>query len=74
MAQGDGDRVELTDLDVIRRYSLAVRSATADRAEVAEALRADLAWIESIGPERSTASRTRTKKASTQRAAGERRS
>lgn len=41
------DRVELTELDVITRYSLAVRSATADRSELVAALRADLAWLES---------------------------
>jgi hypothetical protein len=40
------DRVELTDLDVITRYSVAVRSATADRDELIDVLRADLAWLE----------------------------
>ena len=38
----DSDRVELTDLDVFSRYSLAVRSATADRAELIATLRAEL--------------------------------
>jgi hypothetical protein len=42
----DQDRVELTELDVITRYSLAVRSATADRSELVDILRADLAWLE----------------------------
>src|SRR5579885_2857272 len=42
----DNDRVELTDLDVFSRYSLAVRSATADRAELIATLRADLDWLE----------------------------
>jgi hypothetical protein len=45
MADSD-DRVELTDLDVITRYSLAVRAATADRADLIAALRSDLAWLE----------------------------
>src|SRR4051794_32160022 len=40
------DPVELTDLEVIQRWSLAVRSASADRADVVAALRADLAWLE----------------------------
>ena len=47
MAASDDDRVELTELDVITRYSLAVRTATADRAELIAAMRADLAWLES---------------------------
>ena len=41
-----GDRVELTDLEVIQRWSLAVRGASAERSEVIAALRADLAWVE----------------------------
>jgi hypothetical protein len=41
-----GDRIELTDLEVIQRWSLAVRGASADRAEVVATLRADLAWLE----------------------------
>jgi hypothetical protein len=40
------DRVDLTELDVISRYSLAVRTATADRVELVAALRSDLAWLE----------------------------
>lgn len=39
------DDVQLTDLEVIQRYSLAVRGATADRAELVAALEADLAWL-----------------------------
>jgi hypothetical protein len=54
-APPSGDRVELTDLEVIQRWSLAVRGATADRSEVVEALRADLAWLEGRRP---TAKRT----------------
>jgi hypothetical protein len=45
-APPSGDRVELTDLEVIQRWSLAVRGASADRADVVAALRADLAWLE----------------------------
>ena len=44
------DTVELTDLEVISRYSLAVRAASADRADVIAALRADLAWLEGARP------------------------
>jgi hypothetical protein len=40
------DPVQLTDLDVITRYSIAVRAATADRDELLATLRADLAWLE----------------------------
>jgi len=51
------DRVDLTDLDVITRYSLAVRAATADRDELIATLRADLDWLE--GGRRRTAAPTR---------------
>lgn len=40
------DDVRLTDLEVIQRFSIAVRGETADRAELVEALRADLAFLE----------------------------
>lgn len=40
------DPVQLTDLDVITRYSIAVRKATAERDELIETLRADLSWLE----------------------------
>ncbi|MGZ6793677.1 MAG: hypothetical protein ACXVFV_12030 [Mycobacteriales bacterium] len=39
------DDVQLTDLEVIQRFSLAVRGATASRAEVVAALEADLAHL-----------------------------
>ena len=39
------DDVQLTDLEVIQRFSLAVRGATASRAEVVAALEADLAFL-----------------------------
>lgn len=45
-SEADSDRVDLTELDVITRYSLAVRHGTADRTELIQALRADLAWLE----------------------------
>ena len=63
-----GDRVELTDLDVITRYSLAVRASTADRDELIATLRADLDWLE--GGRRRTSSTTRrspAKKTATRR-------
>ncbi|HEU0133143.1 MAG TPA: hypothetical protein VFQ85_19365 [Mycobacteriales bacterium] len=40
------DDVRLTDLEVIQRYSIAVRGETAARDELVAALRADLAWLE----------------------------
>jgi hypothetical protein len=65
------DPVELTDLDIITRYSIAVRTATAERDELIETLRADLSWLESgrlrppvpIRPEPATDLRTRTARA-----------
>ncbi|MCW2614157.1 MAG: hypothetical protein JWN08_1151 [Frankiales bacterium] len=39
------DDVQLTDLEVIQRYSLAVRGATAPRAELIASLQADLEWL-----------------------------
>jgi hypothetical protein len=56
MAASDDDRVELTELDVITRYSLAVRSATAPRDELIAALRDDLAWLEGSRSRRRTTS------------------
>jgi hypothetical protein len=66
------DRVDLTELDVITRYSLAVRHGTADRAELIEALRADLAWLE--GGRRTTAQRTQTTRRAPARKTASRRS
>jgi hypothetical protein len=40
------DDVRLTDLEVIQRYSIAVRGEMADREELVAALRADLAWLD----------------------------
>ena len=39
------DDVQLTDLEVIQRYSLAVRGASAARSDVIAALQADLDWL-----------------------------
>jgi hypothetical protein len=44
------DDVQLPDLEVISRYSLAVRAATAPRDEVVAALRSDLEWLTSQAP------------------------
>src|SRR3954469_24132345 len=57
MADPD-NRVELTDLDVISRYSLAVRAATADRNELIATLRADLEWLQGGRPRRTSATST----------------
>jgi hypothetical protein len=54
------DPVQLTDLDVITRYSIAVRSATADRDELLATLRADVAWLERGRSRSSTAGQRRT--------------
>lgn len=43
------DDVQLTDLEVIQRYSLAVRGATASRAELVQALESDLDWLTGSG-------------------------
>ncbi len=37
--------VELVDLDVVQRYSLALHTSRADAAELAEVLKSDLAWV-----------------------------
>ncbi|HWB65265.1 MAG TPA: hypothetical protein VG708_00355 [Mycobacteriales bacterium] len=55
------DPVQLTDLDVITRYSIAVRTATADRDELIATLRADLAWLD--GGRRSRPSLSSTSRA-----------
>lgn len=66
----DSDRVDLTELDVITRYSLAVRHGSADRGEIIEVLRADLAWLESgrRTPARRTTTRATARKTPTRRA------
>jgi hypothetical protein len=40
-----GEDVQLPDLQVIQRYSLAVRGATAPVSDVIDALQSDLAWL-----------------------------
>ncbi len=48
MAERDvnpADTVQLTDLEVIQQFSLAVRGATASRSDVIAALEADLAYL-----------------------------
>jgi len=40
------DTVQLTDLEVIQQFSLAVRGATAKRSDVIAALEADLAYLQ----------------------------
>ncbi len=44
-ATSSSDDVQLPDLRVIQRYSLAVRGASAPRDEVIAALSADLEWL-----------------------------
>lgn len=56
-----GDDVQLTDLQVIQQFSLAVRGATADRAEVVAALQADLAYL--TGTRKAPARSARARKA-----------
>jgi hypothetical protein len=63
----ESDRIDLTELDVITRYSLAVRHATAERDELIETLRADLAWLE--GGRRRTTPRTSTRKTAARKTA-----
>jgi hypothetical protein len=67
----DSDRVDLTELDVITRYSLAVRHGTADRSELIQAMKADLAWLEGG---RRTTSRTSTPRKTSARKTAARRS
>ena len=63
----ESDRIDLTELDVITRYSLAVRHGTAERDEVIQTLRADLAWLE--GGRRPAARSTTTRARKTTAAA-----
>jgi hypothetical protein len=59
---GMADDVRLTDLEVIQRWSIAVRGERADRAELAAALRADLAFVEGARAPRTTRSTPRADK------------
>jgi hypothetical protein len=49
-SSSSADDVQLTDLEVIQQFSLAVRGATAPRAQVIAALESDLAYL--TGPRR----------------------
>ena len=44
-SSSSADDVQLTDLEVIQQFSLAVRGATAPRAQVIAALESDLAYL-----------------------------
>jgi len=70
------DSVELTELDVITRFSLAVRTATAPRDELIAVLRDDLRWLEGGRSSRRTTSArsTPTKKSAPAKTAAARRS
>lgn len=50
------DDVQLTDLEVIQQFGLAIRGATASRADVIAALEADLAWLTTDGRARAVGS------------------
>ena len=56
------DAIALTDLEVIQRYSLAVRAASADRAELLRVLQADIEWLQRGGRPPSVAPARRPKK------------
>ncbi|MEO6205079.1 MAG: hypothetical protein ABIO67_06835 [Mycobacteriales bacterium] len=55
------DDVQLTDLKVIQRYSIAVRGAVASRDEVIATLTADLEWLRGGGRRRTPAAAAPTK-------------
>ena len=44
------DDVQLSDLEVVQRWSLAVRQTAASRDDLVAALEADLAWLRSGRP------------------------
>ena len=56
------DDVQLTDLEVIQQYSLAVRGATAPREQVIAALESDLAYLKKA-PVKRAAKKAPAKKA-----------
>ena len=64
------DEVQLTDLEVIQQYSLAVRGASAPRAEVIAALESDLAYLR--GGAAAPAKKTAAKRAPAKKAAARR--
>lgn len=69
MASEPGTDVQLTDLEVIQQFSLAVRGATAPRAQVIAALEADLAYLKgpSTPAKKAAAKRAPAKKAAARR-------
>ncbi|MCU1601392.1 MAG: hypothetical protein JWO22_2101 [Frankiales bacterium] len=62
------DDVQLTDLEVIQQYSLAVRGATAPRDEVIAALESDLAYLRKAPTKRAPATKAPVKKAPVKKA------
>lgn len=59
--------VRLVDLEVIRRYSLAVRQEAADAGELIEVLKTDMAALEKAAKALSGRGRRRAKSATTRR-------
>ena len=70
MAEPGNDTVQLTDLEVIQQFSLAVRGATASRAEVIAALQSDLDFLTKARPVAKAAAKKAPAKKAT-RARGE---
>lgn len=65
------DDVQLTDLEVIQQFSLAVRGATAPRAQVIAALESDLAYLRgarTAEPVKAPAKKAAAKRAPVQKA------
>ncbi|MDX6217992.1 MAG: hypothetical protein QOG99_3576 [Frankiales bacterium] len=65
-SSSSADDVQLTDLEVIQQFSLAVRGATAPRARVIAALESDLAYL--TGARRAAPTKTPTKTPATKAA------
>ena len=61
------DPVQLSDLEVVQRWSVALRSATAPREELVAALEADLAWLTEGAPRRRASARPAARKAPARR-------
>jgi hypothetical protein len=51
--------VRLTDLEVVQRWSVAVRAESAPREELVAALEADLAWLTGTAPRKRAPRRAR---------------
>jgi hypothetical protein len=69
VARNAEDRVDLTELDVISRYSLAVRTATVSRDELITVLRDDLRWLEGGRATRSASTAKTSRPAAPKKAA-----